>query len=279
MDRAPLDIRRRRLAVDGVAENVEHARENPLADRRLQLPARVHHRISAGQALGGGQCDSAHAMRVELSQHFDGNFPFLRVQQRVDCRQVRIEPYIYDAAAHRNHRAEVRKTGFVLHVGFRRPNGRMNSCTIGIPRGLGYGAGIAGCGIVSMAAVYSPRRAARLQQARRYRACCAANTWVSSPRQISKAGCWMARANENANAQGACGLNLTFMAFKRAEAPSAGWPPDKNAIPGTAAGTDRKRHFTVASATSSTPSCSGQADPGSTILGFRTIPSSATPCT
>src|ERR1017187_6816391 len=81
-------------------------------------------------------------------------------------RQPETTPYIYDAAANRNQRAEVRKTGFVLYVGFRRPNGRMNSCTIGIPRGLGYGAGIAGCGIVSMAAVYSPRRAARLQQAR-----------------------------------------------------------------------------------------------------------------
>src|ERR1017187_8629245 len=46
--------------------------------------------------------------------------------------------------------------------GFRRPNGRIPSCTLGIPRGLGYAAGIAGCGIVSMAAVYSPRRAARL---------------------------------------------------------------------------------------------------------------------
>jgi molybdenum cofactor cytidylyltransferase len=45
----------------------------------------------------------------------------------------------------------------------------------------------------------------------------------------------MARENENANAQGSRDLNLTFMAFKRAEASSAGWPPDKNAIPGTAA--------------------------------------------
>ena len=28
----------------------------------------------------------------------------------------------------------------------------------------------------------------------------------------------MARANENASAQGSCDLNLTFMAFRRAEA-------------------------------------------------------------
>ena len=43
MDGAPLDIRRRRLAVDGVAENVEHSRENSFADRSLQRPARIFH--------------------------------------------------------------------------------------------------------------------------------------------------------------------------------------------------------------------------------------------
>ncbi len=38
MDGAPLDICRRRLAVDGVPENVEHSRENSLATRRLSGP-------------------------------------------------------------------------------------------------------------------------------------------------------------------------------------------------------------------------------------------------
>ena len=109
------------------------------------------------------------------------------------------------------------------------------------------------------------------------RACCAARTRASSPCQISRAGCWMARPNENASAQGSRDRNRTFMAFKRAEASSPDWPPDKNAIPGTAAGTTRKRHLTVASATSSTVSCSGQVDPGSTMLGLRIIPSSVTP--
>ena len=61
----------------------------------------------------------------------------------------------------------------------------------------------------------------------------------------------MARANENANAHGSRALNFTFIAFKRAEANSAGWPPYRNAIAGTAAGTARKKQFTVASATSS----------------------------
>jgi hypothetical protein len=51
----------------------------------------------------------------------------------------------------------------------------------------------------------------------------------------------MARANENANAQGSRDLNLTFISFNRAVANSAGWPPDRNAIAGTAAGTARKK--------------------------------------
>ena len=118
MDGAPLDICRRRLAVDGVAEHVEHSRENSLADRRLQRPARVLHRHAAGEALGGGQRDSTHAMRVELSQNLDGNLALLRVQQRVDGRQMCIEPYIHDTAAHRDDHAEIRRTGFVAHAIF-----------------------------------------------------------------------------------------------------------------------------------------------------------------
>jgi hypothetical protein len=45
----------------------------------------------------------------------------------------------------------------------------------------------------------------------------------------------MARANENAKAHGSRDLNLTFITFNRDEANSADWPPDKNAIAGTAA--------------------------------------------
>ena len=66
----------------------------------------------------------------------------------------------------------------------------------------------------------------------------------------------MARAKENASAQGSRDLNRRFMVFKRAEASSADWPPDKKAIPGTAAGTVRHRLFIVMLATSSTLSLS-----------------------
>ena len=78
------------LPVDGVAEHVEHSRQNRLAHRRLQRPARVFHRHAAGEALRGGQRDAAHVMRVELSQHLDDDSPVLsRAQYRVDRRQAR----------------------------------------------------------------------------------------------------------------------------------------------------------------------------------------------
>ena len=41
-------------------------------------------------------------------------------------------------------------------------------------------------------------------------------------RQMSSAGCWMARENENVTAHGNRDLKRTFMAFKRAEASSLG---------------------------------------------------------
>ncbi len=66
----------------------------------------------------------------------------------------------------------------------------------------------------------------------------------SRPGQIVRAGCWIARANENASAQGSRtsgGRNRTFMAFNRAVADALDWPPVRNIMPGTAAGTTRSR--------------------------------------
>ena len=64
-------------AVDGVAEDVEHARENSLADRRLQRPARVLHRHAARETLRGRQRNPAHVMRIALRQHFDDDLSVL----------------------------------------------------------------------------------------------------------------------------------------------------------------------------------------------------------
>ena len=49
-------------------------------------------------------------------------------------------------------------------------------------------------------------------------------------------------------------------------------------MPGTAAGTVRRKQRTVASATASTGACRGDAAPGSTMLGFSSMPSSRTLC-
>ncbi len=103
MNAAPVDPGRRRLAVNGIAEDIKHAPENSLADGRLQRPARVFYRAAAGEALGGGQRNPAHAMRVKLGRDLDGNSALLsRTQQRINGRQLIIEPHIHDTAAHRN---------------------------------------------------------------------------------------------------------------------------------------------------------------------------------
>jgi len=74
---------RGRLAVDGVAEHVQHAREHCLADRRFERAARVIDRAAAGQPLGGGQRNPAHAMRVELGRNLNGDLASAPARSRV----------------------------------------------------------------------------------------------------------------------------------------------------------------------------------------------------
>ena len=55
-------------------------------------------------------------MRITLRQHFDDDLFFgPRAQHRVDRRQMLVEPYIHDAAAHRDDRAEVWNAGLTAH--------------------------------------------------------------------------------------------------------------------------------------------------------------------
>jgi hypothetical protein len=68
------------------------------------------------------------------------------------------------------------------------------------------------------------------------------------------------------------------MAFRCAVAASSVWPPDRNTMPGTDAGTASRRQRTVASATCCTPACSGQSLPDSTMFGLSSVPSSRTRC-
>ena len=108
MHGTPLDIRRRRLTVNGVAKHIEHSRENGFADWRLQWPARVGDRHAARQTLGRRQGNPAHVARIALSQHLDDDLFFRpRVKHRVDRRQRPVKPHIHDAAAHRRDHPEI----------------------------------------------------------------------------------------------------------------------------------------------------------------------------
>jgi hypothetical protein len=75
----------------------------------------------------------------------------------------------------------------------------------------------------------------------------AAATLAAWPPQISSAGCCRARPKENVRAHGSCPPR-SCMAARWRVACSGDCPPDKNATPGTAAGTVRSRQVRVASA-------------------------------
>ena len=66
------------------------------------------------------------------------------------------------------------------------------------------------------------------------------------------------------------------MAFRWAVAAWSLWPPDRNTIPGTEAGTWSSRQATVASATCSTPAWVGPSLPERTMFGLSSMPSRRT---
>jgi len=67
---------------------------------------------------------------------------------------------------------------------------------------------------------------------------------------------------------------MAFMASRCSVACSGLCPPERKTIPGTAAGTVRRRQRTVASATSWTLACLGQDFPERIMLGLSNVPSS-----
>ena len=91
------------------------------------------------------------------------------------------------------------------------------------------------------------------------------------------AGCRTARPNENAAPKAySAHLNRTFMAFKRAEASSADWPPDKNAIAWNSSGDGSQEDNSPWRRPPRPLLLARQVNPGSTMLGFRIMPSSIT---
>ena len=79
---------------------------------------------------------------------------------------------------------------------------------------------------------------------------------VGSPAQVVSAAACRPRPYEKLISHG-CGP-IRFMMFSRLVASSSLWPPDRKTMPGTAAGTCRRRQRSVRSATSSSPGWSGQ---------------------
>jgi len=73
MDRAPLNVYRRRQTIYGIAEYVEHASKDVLADWRLERSTGILDTMTAGQTLGRRQRDAAYTMRIEQNQNFDRN--------------------------------------------------------------------------------------------------------------------------------------------------------------------------------------------------------------
>ena len=101
VDAAPGDVAGCGAAVDGGAEDVEHAPEGAAADRRRQRPAGIGDRHAACQALGRGQRDAAHAAGVELFEHLDADAAVAAGLEQVANRgQSVVEADVDHAAAH-----------------------------------------------------------------------------------------------------------------------------------------------------------------------------------
>ena len=101
-----------RLAVDRIAEHVEHPGQDGTADRRLQRPAGIDDDHSTRQTLRRCQGDATHVVGVALRQHLDDDgLGRGDVQHRIDRRQLLVEADVDDAAANGRDHADVRHVG------------------------------------------------------------------------------------------------------------------------------------------------------------------------
>ena len=105
---------------------------------------------------------------------------------------------------------------------------------------------------------------------------CACATFAAAPFQALSDGCCSARPYENVSGQGSRPVKIRFIESRLAVACSSLCPPERNAMPATAAGTQRLRTRTVRSATSATLACRAQSLPAMTMEGLSTVSSSVT---
>src|SRR5438132_12833974 len=131
----------------------------------------------------------------------------------------------------------------------------------------------------SIAGEYLPSVAADVSFARCRKARCALETLAGFPDQAFCGAACRPRPYEKDNVHGA----RTFAAYRLIAsrlivASSSDWPPERNTIPGTAAGTVARKHSTVRRATSSGPARFEASLADRTMFGLRSIPSRRTRC-
>ncbi len=114
MHRPPFNVRHVTQPIDGVAKDIEHAREHTSPDRRHQGPPRVEDGHAAGQALGRGQGNGPHVMRIELNKHLEDDLMIMpRAEQGVDQGKMVREAHIHHTSANGLHRARLASGGRV----------------------------------------------------------------------------------------------------------------------------------------------------------------------
>lgn len=129
-------------------------------------------------------------------------------------------------------------------------------------------------GAFSDSAEYFPCKARLLHLARRWSAACAGARLAADPFHVFRAASCSARPKEKLNVHGT--TPAAQMAFNRSVAATSLCPPERKTIPGTAAGTVRRKQRIVASATSATVACFAHFEPDKTIPVFRSTCSIAT---
>ena len=104
----PLNVGECCPAIDDVTEHVEHAGEDRLAHGSLQRSARIKDHGSAGEPVGGRQCDAAHVTRVGLGKNLHDDLLFVsRVKKGVNRRQTVIESGVNDASPYSHDDAAI----------------------------------------------------------------------------------------------------------------------------------------------------------------------------
>ena len=116
MHTAPFCICRLRHTVDGMAEDIERARNNHLSDRDLQWFPGITYLHSPTQPLSRRERDPSHPVLIHLLHHFNDN---LLVRSGAQHGKYRWQPFrklhVDDTASYRENDADIRRGWYVRH--------------------------------------------------------------------------------------------------------------------------------------------------------------------